>query len=279
MAHPVYRRIADDLQQQIESGAIAPGSQLPPEPELRTRYAASRNTVRGAIRWLTNRRLVETRPGEGTFVTQPIDPFITTLSADPETGLGGGEGRAYLSEVAAGGRRPSVSEPQVEVQNARGLVAAELQLEPGSSVVSRHQQRCIDNLPYSMQTSFYPMTLVNSGASRLLAKAEMTEGTVSYLRQQLGVEQAGYRDRIAVRVPDENETAFFRLPEDGRVAVFVTHRTAFDKRRTPFRLTISVFPADRNRFLVLAGTVPGRGGAATAAAGSNGTGSGGADHG
>lgn len=264
MGHPEYRRIADDLRQQIESGALAPGTRLPPEPALETRYAASRNTVRGAIRWLTNRHLVETRPGLGTFVTQPTDPFITTLSADPETGLGGGEGGAYLSEVRAGGRRPGMSKPQVEVQSATRLVAAELRLEPGSSVVSRHQRRHIDDVPYSLQTSYYPMSLVDRGASRLRENVEIEQGTVRYLRDRLGVEQAGYRDRIAVRVPDENETAFFRLPGDGRVAVFVTYRTAFDKRQAPFRLTISVFPADRNRFLVRAGPVPGRFDARTA---------------
>ena len=52
----------------IESGELPPGSQLPTELELRDRYSASRNTVRDAIKWLTAHDLVETRPGQGTFV-------------------------------------------------------------------------------------------------------------------------------------------------------------------------------------------------------------------
>lgn len=125
MTEPMYWRIAQDLRQQIESGLLRPGQQLPTELELREKYEASRNTVRDAIKWLTNRALVETRPGQGTFVVERISPFVTTLSADPETGLGGGEGDAALSEVKARGRIPGVSAPRVEVQIAAGNAAAE----------------------------------------------------------------------------------------------------------------------------------------------------------
>ena len=41
----MYRQIAEDLRQKIESGMIAPGSQLPTELELRETYSASRNTT------------------------------------------------------------------------------------------------------------------------------------------------------------------------------------------------------------------------------------------
>src|ERR1035438_5242213 len=99
MAAPMYRQIAEDLRWQIKSGSLRPGQQLRTEIELRAHYGASRNTVRDAIKWLTSLGLVETRAGQGTFVVKNIDPFITSLSADPTTGLGGGEGATYLSEV------------------------------------------------------------------------------------------------------------------------------------------------------------------------------------
>jgi hypothetical protein len=59
-----------------------------------------------------------------------------------------------------------------------------------------------------------------------------------------------------VRAPDNSETAFFKLPEDGRVSVIETRRTAFDEHGTPVRLTVSVYPADRNQFAVNVGEVP-----------------------
>jgi GntR family transcriptional regulator len=73
---------------------------------------------------------------------------------------------------------------------------------------------------------------------------------------EFGIKQVGYRDQIKVRAPDEVETAFFKLPADGRVGVFSVLRTTFDQEAKPVRLTISVYPADRNQFAVNVGDVP-----------------------
>ena len=256
MPEPLYRRIADSLQVQIESGALQPGAKLPTELELREQYGASRNTVRDAVRWLTIRGLVETWPGQGTFVVQKAEPFVTTLSADPETGLGGGEGAAYMNEVRLQGRKPDASTPRVESLQASGAVAEELHIPAGTSVVSRRQERFIDGAPFSLQTSYYPMSLVDAGAARLLEAAPIEPGTSRYLEAALGLQQSRYRDTITVRAPSPAETTFFSLPGSGRVSVFETLRTAFDNRDKPFRLTVSVYAADRNEFAVFAGLVP-----------------------
>ena len=103
MVDPMYRQIAEDLRRQIEAGELAPGAQLRTELELTEKYNASRNTVRDAIKWLITRGLVETRPGQGTFVVRRIVPFITTLTGEPG---GGSDGDIYLNEVKATLRAP-----------------------------------------------------------------------------------------------------------------------------------------------------------------------------
>src|SRR6266851_152262 len=165
MVEPVYRQIADDLRHQIEAGELAPGDQLRTELELRERYGASRNTVRDAIKWLITRGLVQTRPGQGTFVVERIVPFVTTLTGDPGSSS---EGGTYTKEAAARRRIATESEPRVEIQRADGKVAGELHLDPGATVVSRHQTRHMDGTPWSLQTSFYPLRLVEQGATRLI---------------------------------------------------------------------------------------------------------------
>ncbi len=257
MPEPIYRSIADDLRHQIETGELAPGQQLRTEIELRDHYNASRNTIRDAIKLLVTRGLVETRPGQGTFVVETIVPFVTMLTGDPVT-ASSGEGRIYTKEVGALRRRPRVTLPEVGIHQAGSPVPAtgELQLAEGSMVVSRHQQRFIDDIPWSLQTSFYPMGLVERGATRLIQAGDITDGTVDYLSKALGIKQAGYRDTITVRAPHNAEAAFFRLPDDGRISIIETRRTAFDEQGTPIRLTVSVYPADRNQFAVIIGEVP-----------------------
>jgi DNA-binding GntR family transcriptional regulator len=255
MANPMYRQIAEDLRAQIESGQLEPGQQLRTELELRERYNASRNTVRDAIKWLTNLGLVETKPGQGTFVVQTIDPFVTTLTGDPGTGAGD-EGATYLSEVAQRNRKPTLSPLQVEIQEASDDMATTLGISKGAEVISRHERRFVDGTPWSMQTSYYPMEFADRGAERLRSARNIDEGTVKYLADKLHIRQVGYSDRITVRAPNPNEADFFKLPLDGRVPMYEITRTAYDGNGQPMRVSVTVYPADRNQFIINVGEVP-----------------------
>ena len=258
---PKYRQIAGRLREAIESGEYPPGSRLPTEIELQDIYEASRNTIRGAIDSLAARGLIETRAGSGTYVVEKFQPFITTLSGEwqAESNLGGGEGTAAFKEVEARNRTPRVETPRIEIQRAAGNVASRLRVKPGTQVISRHQERYIDDQPWSLQTSYYPMELVKRGADRLLDAEDIAEGTVKYLEETLDMKQVGYRDRIFARSPDKNEVEFFRLRDDARTPVFVLLRTAYTEgsdRLAPFRLTETVFPSDRNQFVINSGEYP-----------------------
>jgi GntR family transcriptional regulator len=244
---PMYQQIAETIRRRIEEGELDRGQQLPTELELRTEFNASRNTIRDAIKRLSGLGLVETRPGQGTFVTIKMDPFVTTLSTDAKSGFGGGEGATYLSEVSEAHRRPRMSRPRVEVQAPPPEVRRRLRLQPGAETVVRRQERFIDEIPWSLQTSFYPMDFIGKGATKLLTADNIHPGTVAYLGDTIGIKQIGYRDWITARQPDENEQKFFDIAHDS--AVFELFRTAFDQNKEPLRVTVTVFPIDRNQFI------------------------------
>jgi GntR family transcriptional regulator len=304
MAEPLYRQIAQDLRRKIESGELEPGARLPNEVAFREEYGASRNTIRDAIKWLTNRGLVETKPGQGTFVVRRIKPIVTTLSEDPETGMAGGEGKAAFLELnkqrerekeeraiarlerekteqegeSAGqeasdgqagepdtGSLPTgelrASVPTIEIKFAPDYVAERLRIDEGAEVIVRHQEFYIGRTPWSLQTTFYPRELQSrgDGAPALGQARDIEEGTVKYLNDVLGLVQCGYRVRILVRPPDENESRFFGLPDDGRVPVVSLIRTGYEETdggAFPFRVTFTVLPADRNQFVINSGKVP-----------------------
>lgn len=249
MADPMYRQIADDLRRQIEAGDLAPGSSIPTEDELRDTYSASRNTIRDSIKSLITRGLVETRPGQGTFVVEKIEPFVVKVGLDaisPDST----ENPVFLAGVHAANRLPSITSPRIEVQEPSGQVADRLGLSEHSQVVTRHQLRFIDGTPWSLQTAFYPMSFVERGAHRLLAVEDISDGELAYLEATLGLRQVGWRETIAVRGASAGEASFFEVPEDGRVPVFEVLRTGYDQNGMPLRLTVTIYPADRNSFIV-----------------------------
>jgi len=253
---PLYLRIADDLRRRIESGELPQGSQLPAQLELGDRYEASRNTIRDAIKRLTSQGLVESMSGQGTFVTRNIDPFVTLRSPQPEIGVGeaGEHSAAYLSRVGEKHRQARASAPQVAVMSCPREIALRLRIRPGEQVISRHQVRYIDEIPWLLQSSFFPFALVTAGADRLLSSEDIAEGTVKYLADTLNLKQVGYRDWVTARGADNNEQAFFGLPHDA--TIFEVFRTAFDQNQTPMRVTVTVYPIDRNQLVFNFGDVP-----------------------
>jgi GntR family transcriptional regulator len=251
MPQPMYQQIADTIRQQIEDGELPRGEQLPTELELRETFSASRNTVRDAIKRLAALGLVETKPGQGTFVTQSADPFVTPLSTDPKTGFGGGEGASRLSamaSVAGVEQKTTADTPRVGVEKARPWMQRRLGLSADApEVVVRRQQRYIDGVPWSLQTSYYPMSFITKGAIKLLTAEDIQPGTVAYLAETIDVHQAGYRDWITARRANEEEQKFFGITQDA--PVFEIFRTAFNREKESIRVTVSVFPADQNQFI------------------------------
>lgn len=254
MAGPLYRQIADQLRRMIESGELRAGTRIPTEDQLIEQFTASRNTVRGALKELTTRGLVYTLHGKGTFVSEPVAPVVITLTSDPETGRGGGEGLVYTAEVAASGREPEMRDFEVGVRRAKPAIAHLLGIPEETEVIFRQQNGYVDGLRWSRQTSYYPRAL-EKRAPRLLDTGEISEGAVGYLAE-LGIRQVGFQDSLEWRFPDETDTRYFDLPADGHVQVVEIRRVAFDQNGNPIRLTVTIYRADRNRFVINDGNVP-----------------------
>jgi GntR family transcriptional regulator len=97
---------------------------------------------------------------------------------------------------------------------------------------------------------------VDQGAYRLTQATSVEEGVVAYLNRKLGLHQVGYQDRITARVPNGGEIEYFRLIENSAVLILEQARTAYDQNGSPFRLTETVWPADRNQLVYNTGDVP-----------------------
>ena len=243
-----WRDIADDLRRRIESGDLA-GEQgsselrpLPPEKELEQQYRASRNTVRDALTWLRQQGYVVSEQGKGTFVVPQPDIVDVTLRA-VELGLAPGavSDEWYNRDAAIpADRNATVSQVKVEIQEGSKVIAQYLQKKSGSEFISRHQEIFLDEKPWVLQTSFYPLEFATSGASRLLLPRDIPEGAVAYLGEALGYREVGFHDEIRARVPDENEKRFFSLGDSATGIVFETVRTAYSADGNPFRVTVTV---------------------------------------
>lgn len=76
---PKYQVIADDLTTKIKDGELPPGSALPPQKELSTRYGVTLATLRQALKQLEDQGLLSQEPGRGTFVFPRAKYQLTSL--------------------------------------------------------------------------------------------------------------------------------------------------------------------------------------------------------
>src|ERR1700733_2847072 len=77
---PRYRDIAAELQKEIRLGSTPIGKLFPTETGLMTRFSASRQTVREALRIVTEQGLIVRRAGLGSVVISAEPPVLFTHS-------------------------------------------------------------------------------------------------------------------------------------------------------------------------------------------------------
>ena len=88
----------DKIQGLIISGSWGPGDRLPKETELAAQLGLSRNSLREAVRALSQLRVLEVRQGDGTYVTS-LEPELLLESTSFVSHLLVGESALELFEV------------------------------------------------------------------------------------------------------------------------------------------------------------------------------------
>jgi len=71
----VTEEAIDKIRERIVSGAWGPGDRLPKESELAAELGLSRNSLREAVRALSQLRVLEVRQGDGTYVSS-LEPDL-----------------------------------------------------------------------------------------------------------------------------------------------------------------------------------------------------------
>lgn len=126
-------RIREELVSRIASGRIAPGSKLPPEPELAEAMGVSRATLREALRSLEEDGLVTRTSGAGTYATRR--PRLRN-NLDVNFGV--------TEAIRAAGMRPGTTQSALHTQAATADESASLDLAPSEAVVVLERVRTAD---------------------------------------------------------------------------------------------------------------------------------------
>ena len=237
---PASERLAADLRQSIESGALAAGAKLPSERELAEEHGIARNTARQAVRLLIESGLVVAEHGRGVFVRPQTS--VIRLGNDRyspryrDTGLS-----PFLLECAKQGKAGRFEVLSVERVNPPADVAARLDLDPDTpSALRRENVFWADADPVQRVTTWLPWSLAE-GTALLRDEVGHPFGIHGILEER-GHTMARISDEVSARMPTPDERERLHLTS-GTPVLDVLH-TSIDTDGEPYELTRFVMRAD-----------------------------------
>ncbi|GAB2765518.1 GntR family transcriptional regulator [Amycolatopsis magusensis] len=214
------RRLAAELREAINSGALARGMRLPSERTLSDEHGVARNTAREAIRLLTEEGLVVAIHGKGVFVREKY-----RLARSPErltrAARAAGKG-AFLGDAEVNQFAPAV-EVEIRTEAASEEVAAILGVGEGAEVLVRERVMSADGQPIQLATSRLPRSLTEGTA---IEQPDTGPGG-SYARlEEAGHELGHFSETVGARMPTPDEASLLQL--SAGTPILVVRRIAFD---------------------------------------------------
>ena len=227
----LYAQIAEAIADDIRSGRLTPGDQLPTEGALEEQFGVSRITVRGAIRELVARELVEIRRGRGTFVTTPkLTQPLTALTGFVED-MQAAE-REATAELLGHGDIPADRD-----------VAERLGVNLGTHVTRIRRVRLADRQPISFDETYLPLDI----GQRIVTHDLSREPIFTLLEQQYGIPivDAEYAME-AIAAPEHVADALGVAPNS---PIFLIERTSYSTANTPIDYERLYYRGDAIRFV------------------------------
>lgn len=144
---PKYQSIHATLRQQILSGELAAGSQLPPQQEMAERFGVTLMTLRQAIATLESEGLVWAERGKGTFVSDaPVDIPLDNLSS-------------FADQMRTAGVEMTTEVLAVEAVAAGNHPLPSAALDIDGELICITRRRSTGGVPFGLQRSYLGATV------------------------------------------------------------------------------------------------------------------------
>ncbi|WP_439530572.1 phosphonate metabolism transcriptional regulator PhnF [Pannonibacter sp.] len=231
MARETWQTIRDRLAAEILSGALAPGAQLPTEPDLCARFAAGRHSVRRAIAALAVEGKLRVEQGRGTFVeSAPLINYQISRRT------------RFRQNLLSQGVTPAGEQVTDDVIPAPRRVADALSLPEGTSVHRLMRRGLADGVPVSLGVAYHPFALFPDMADLRRSGRSVTDiyrshGIADYLRKST---------TIYARRPTVEEARLLKQHPDQ--PVLVVTKTDVDLTGRPIGYSQAIWAADRVQF-------------------------------
>ncbi|MHB8806194.1 MAG: GntR family transcriptional regulator [Anaerolineaceae bacterium] len=230
---PYYIQIKEKIKEQIDSGLLKYGDQLPGEPILCTLFSVSRTVIRQALAELEHEGLVARKKGKGTFISEP--KTFEKLS---------GNLTGFYQRMKTRGHIAYSQILKQEIVKANENIASNLNIKPGNLVLQLDRLRYIDNEPIVLTNTYIPSQFVPG-----LEKIELSnESLYGVLEREYGVVISRAYRTIGAVVANDYHANLFRINKGD--PLIVISNIDYSSEGTLFAYYYGLYRGDRNIFEV-----------------------------
>ncbi|KWX69473.1 transcriptional regulator [Paenibacillus riograndensis] len=229
---PLYFQLKQILKEDVERGVYKAGQQLPPEAELCEMYGVSRITARRAITDLVEEGILHRQQGKGTYVKEA--KVMRELIS-----VGG-----FSELTTASGKTPSSQILFNKVIQADEKLAKTFNIAPHDPILNVHRLLFIDNEPFIIETSYYPLNLLPDLEKHIGESAS----TYSILKKRYNVELCRSQKTLEVVAASEYDADLFRC--DRGTPLFAIEKASFDKSDRLIHLSNSLYMTNKVIFTI-----------------------------
>jgi GntR family transcriptional regulator len=227
---PLYYQLAERLREQLESGVLPPGAQLPSERELGEQAGISRMTARQAVAYLVSQGVLVVKPGVGTFVVEP------KLAHDPLHLL------SFTEEMMRQGApvRSQVLEQALVTPPAR--VALGLAMAPDAQAVKIVRLRFSQEMALLLETVYLPAALCPG-----LEQVDLTaQSLYALLEQQYDLHLQWARQTLEATIANDYEADLFGVQPG--MGMILLEGVTYREQDRPVEYFKAIYRGDRFKF-------------------------------
>ncbi|MBX5447421.1 MAG: GntR family transcriptional regulator [Acidothermus cellulolyticus] len=224
---PLYYQIAQQIEQAIERGELAPGTKLDNEIELADRLGLSRPTMRRAIQELVRKGLLVRKRGVGTQVVhgkvkRPVE--LTSLYDD----------------LLKSNQKPRTDVLTLETIPAADEVAVHLGIEPRSQVIYVERVRYARDEPLAIMHNWLPAHLVS------LERSDLERAGLYDRLRKAGIRICVASQRIGAKAATSEEARLLRTRRGAPLLTMA--RVAYDDTGRAVEYGSHVYRSDSYTF-------------------------------
>ena len=198
-----YQEIFNDLQEKILNGSYLAGVLLPTEKELQDQYQVSRDTVRKALRLLTEKGLIQKVQGRGSQVLKQ------ELLNFPVSGL-----TSYKELVDSLGLNSQTRVISLDLMTVDEQTALQTGFPEGSQVWKLLRTRSIDGIVSVLDLDYLAKDCVPN-----LTQEIAQTSIYAYLEEDLGLDISYAQKEITIQASTERERLLMDNQDDYLVLI------------------------------------------------------------